>query len=250
MTDLSPAAATSGPEQQIDEWRARMLARPGVAPEDVDELEDHLRGHLGALEALGLTPEEAFLVAIRRVGAQHAIAADLAREHSGRLWKQYVGADGERPGPNRASVLPMLGFAVLGGLAVKIPVGYAVRSESGSADTALFAAVLALAAVATAYLAWRRRPPVPGVVGAIALALGVFGLTQVLYPVTAPGHTRLLALLHLPLALGVLLGAVYLGRDWRDLDRRLDYVRFLGEVVIYYVLIALGGGVQIGRAHV
>ena len=246
MTDLSPAAATSGPERQIDEWRARMLARPGVAPEDVDELEDHLRGHLAALAALGLTPEEAFLVAIRRVGAQHAIAADLAREHSGRLWKQYVGADGERPGPNRASVLPMLGFAVLGGLAVKIPVGYAVRSESGSADTALFAAVLALAAVATAYLAWRRRPPVPGVVGAIALALGVFGLTQVLYPVTAPGHTRLLALLHLPLALGVLLGAVYLGRDWRDLDRRLDYVRFLGEVVIYYVLIALGGGVLMG----
>ncbi len=132
MTDAATAAPTSDPEQLVAEWRARMVARPGVAADDVDELEDHLRGHLSALTALGLTPEESFLVAVRRVGAQHTIAADLAREHAGRLWKQHVGFEHQRAGTTPAGVLTMLGFAVLAGLAVKIPFGDALRDLSGA----------------------------------------------------------------------------------------------------------------------
>ena len=246
MTDIAPAATTSDPEQLVAEWRSRMVARPGVASDDVDELEDHLRGHLAALTALGLKPDESFLVAVQRVGAQHTIAADLAREHSGRLWKQYVGVERQEPETSRASVVTMLGFAVLAGLAVKIPFGYALRDPSGAPYAQLVAAVLALAAVATGYLAWQRRPPVPAVIVGIGVAIGVFGLTQLVYPFTAPHHTHMLALLHVPIALAVVLGAAYLGRDWRVLDRWLDYIRFLGELFIYYVLMALGGGVLTG----
>lgn len=246
MTNTTAAATASGPEQQIADWRSHMVTRPGVAIEDVDELEDHLRGHLAALTELGLTPDEAFLVAVQRVGSLNAIAADLAREHSGRLWKQNVGVDSADSVSGHTGVLPMLGFAMLAGLAVKIPFGYAVRNESQTPYHLLVIALLGLAAVAAAYLAWRRRPPAPVALVGIAAAIVVFGLTQLVYPFTDPRHTQTLALLHLPIALAVLLGTAYLGRDWRAVDRWLDYIRFLGEVFIYFVLIALGGGVLMG----
>ncbi len=246
MTNTADGATATGQEQQIAQWRARMLARPGVAAEDVDEIEDHLRGHLETLGALGLTSHEAFLVAVQRVGSQHAIASDLAREHSGRLWKQYVGAEAYRRESSRTGLAQMLGFALLAGIAVKIPFGYAIQNQSGTPYSQLVAAVLALAAVAAGYLVWQRRPPVLRVVAGIAATIGAFGLTQLLYPFTDPSDTHTLALLHVPIALAVLLGTAYLGRDWNVLDRWLDYIRFMGEWFIYFVLIALGGGVLLG----
>ena len=38
----------------------------------------------------------------------------------------------------------------------------------------------------------------------------------------------------------------YMGGTIRSHERRMDFVRFTGEWVIYYALIALGGGVLLG----
>ena len=53
----------------------------------------------------------------------------------------------------------------------------------------------------------------------------------------------LLAALHLPMALWLAVGIGYAGGAWRSHDQRMNFVRFSGEWFIYYVLIALGGGV-------
>ena len=244
MTDTAPAARTADHEEQIARWRAGLGGRPGVAEEDVDELEDHLRGHVSALTRLGLTADEAVLVAVQRMGSQHAIAADLAREHSGRLWKQYV----DDPAARTASapgMWVMLAFAVLAGLAVKLPLGAALDQPDPPYGR-LVVAVLALSAVATGFLAWRRRPADPVALGGIATLIVLIGATQLAYPFVAPRQTQALALLHAPIALALALGAAYLGREWRAVDRWLDHLRFLGELFIYYVLIALGGGVFMG----
>lgn len=242
MTDTSPS-----PEGRIAAWRDAMLARPGVAPSDVDELEDHLRGHVDALAAVGLSEEEAFLVAVQRVGRQDAIAAGLAREHSGRLWRQYVQEEPVRTS-SRGDLWVMLVFAVLAGLAVRVPIGMLVDEAPGAPATSLVGSLIATAAVVTAYVAWRRRPPSVVVLGATAVLLGVLAAALVAYPYVDPRETQALGLLHAPIAILVALGAVHLGRDWRQLDRWMDYLRFLGEVAIYYVLIALGGGVLLGLA--
>jgi hypothetical protein len=65
------------------------------------------------------------------------------------------------------------------------------------------------------------------------------------YPFEPRGSTELLVALHLPVALWLVVGVVYLGADWRPVERRMNFVRFTGEWFIYYVLIALGGGVLI-----
>ena len=53
----------------------------------------------------------------------------------------------------------------------------------------------------------------------------------------------MLTALHLPIALWLAVGFAYVGGRWFADGGRMNFVRFSGELAIYYVLIALGGGV-------
>src|SRR6188508_1044657 len=77
-------------EAQIDRWRGYVQRNRAISPSDVDELEDHLREQIADRQATGLDDEEAFLVAIKRLGNLEAVSREFAREHSDRLWKQLV----------------------------------------------------------------------------------------------------------------------------------------------------------------
>ena len=45
---------------------------------------------MAALIQAGLAEDEAFLVAVKRMGSLDALSREFAREHSDRLWKQLV----------------------------------------------------------------------------------------------------------------------------------------------------------------
>ena len=77
-------------EEQIAQWRAYLRRRRAVHGRDVEELEGHLRDQLVALTEAGLTGDEAFLVAVKRMGSLDALSREFARAHSERLWKQLV----------------------------------------------------------------------------------------------------------------------------------------------------------------
>ena len=62
-------------------------------------------------------------------------------------------------------------------------------------------------------------------------------------PWDADSDTEVLVALHLPVALWFAVAYPYMGGTLRSHERRMDFVRFTGEWFIYYVLIALGGGV-------
>src|ERR671937_1955863 len=82
-------------EGQIDQWRSYLRRRQAIHPVDVAELEDHLREQIAALVDAGLAADEAFLVAVKRMGSLDALSREFAREHADRLWKQLVvGPDG------------------------------------------------------------------------------------------------------------------------------------------------------------
>ncbi|MBN9190425.1 MAG: hypothetical protein J0I62_18300, partial [Microbacterium sp.] len=80
-------------ESQIAAWREFAARRAAIGAVDVAELEGHLRDQIDALVESGLDPDEAFLVAIRRLGRLDDLSREYAREHSDRLWKQLVLAD-------------------------------------------------------------------------------------------------------------------------------------------------------------
>lgn len=77
----------------------------------------------------------------------------------------------------------------------------------------------------------------------IVVAFAVAAFFANTYPFSPGGHTEVLTSLHLPLVLWVVVGTTYAGTRWGDVAGRMDFIRFSGELFIYYVLIALGGGV-------
>src|ERR671914_2516428 len=77
-------------EEQIDRWRSYLRRRQAIHSADVAELEDHLREQVRGLVDAGLATDEAFLVAVKRMGDLDALSREFAREHSDRLWKQLV----------------------------------------------------------------------------------------------------------------------------------------------------------------
>lgn len=83
--------------QAIQDWRRTLADQPGFRASDLDELEDHLRAEIAELQARGLSEEEGFLVASRRLGnpadlgAEFAIA-DPAHRRRFRLRWMVIGA--------------------------------------------------------------------------------------------------------------------------------------------------------------
>ena len=97
-------------EEQIALWRGYLRRRRAIQGPDVEELEGHLRDQLAELSEAGLAGDEAFLVAVKRMGSLDALSREFAREHSERLWKQLVipsdAADGSHVAWNSEGELP------------------------------------------------------------------------------------------------------------------------------------------------
>jgi hypothetical protein len=228
-------------ESQIAEWRAYVADGPGVNGHDVDELEDHLRHQIAELNAAGLTADEAFLVAVKRMGDLDALSREFAREHSGRLWKQLVLRGGDEPAPASSGWFEPLVFAVAAAVVVQV-----ARLAAGFPDEEpnwpFRNATLFVLPFLAGYFARRRQlDPRQWVLTAAPFVLAA--LVVNLYPWGADSDTEALVALHLPVVLWFAVAYPYMGGTIRSHERRMDFVRFTGEWFIYYVLIALGGGV-------
>jgi hypothetical protein len=248
--DDSPVDAI---ERQIDAWRAHLRRSRTITGSDVEELEDHLREQVASLSEGGLSEEEAFLVSVKRMGAIDALTREFAREHSDRLWKQLVlsgpGGDGGAESPASDGGRRMwvaLALAVAAGVAIKLPALFGIDVADGGMFYPLNLGFFTLPFIA-AYFAWDRPLPRASRIG-LAAAFALAALLVNAFPFSpSPGaDTEVLTSLHLPIALWLAVGVAYVGGRWPGSDRRMDFIRFTGELFIYYVLIALGGAVLIG----
>jgi hypothetical protein len=235
-------------DSRIGEWRTAVLRGRAVTASDADELEEHLREQIADLETAGLSDSEAFLIAVGRLGEVDTVTAEFAREHSDRLWKQLAIARPEEGG--RRSFVTMLVCALLAVAAIQIARLLAITSDGsatqmfGDPTNGWFLRNLGLFVlpVLAAYLAVLRRMPwsriawIAGLVAAVAVAVN-------LYPYAPGSATEPLVGLHLPVLLWFVVGAVYVAGELRSSARRMDFIRFTGEWVVYFTLIVLGGGV-------
>jgi hypothetical protein len=248
MVERAIKAGGDGLEAQIDQWRGYLRRRQAIRAQDVAELEDHLRDQVAALRQGGLSDDEAFLVAVKRLGAQDAISNEFAREHSDRLWKQLVVAPVEPAGgPIRASVEIVVVFALALGAALALKAPQLFGVEWGDKDIPFYArnASLLVLPFLIAYFAWKRRLA-RGTVASLAATFAAATVLVNAYPFGDRSDTLRLLALHLPIALWLAVGVAYAGGRWRESAGRMDFVRFSGELAIYYALIAAGGGVLVG----
>jgi hypothetical protein len=228
-------------ESQIAEWRAYVDKTPAVDNRDVDELEGHLRDQIAELEGAGLTADEAFLVAVKRMGDLDTLSREFAREHSGRLWKQLVLRSEDEPTRQSNGGVDALFFAVAAAVAILVARLAAQFPEEEPGWLLRNAGLFVLPFVA-GYFARRRKFDTRGWV-LTAVPFGLAALVVNLYPFDEGPSTKLLVALHLPVVLWFAIAYPYMDGMLRSHERRMDFIRFTGEWVIYYALIALGGGV-------
>jgi len=233
-------------EERIDDWRQQLERHATLHPTDTDELEDHLRSQIDALREVGLREEEAFLVAVKRMGDSHELAHEFSVEYSERLWKQLMLPNTDASSPTRGyrDSLIVLSLAVGAAIAVKLPQLFGVRI-GGSPETNLFYArnfsLLVLPFLALLFI-WRRRLSGNDIARVVAPFLAA-ALVVNLMPFVHQGSTEMLAIIHLPIALWFAAGVAYMGGRWTHPIQRMNFVRFSGEWFIYTTLIAFGGGV-------
>ena len=235
-------------EDQIAQWREYLHRRQAFHGSDIEELEGHLRDQLTALTEAGLAGEEAFLVAVKRMGSLDALSREFARAHSERLWKQLVigpGAADESAHTGHAEMLVVLGLAVAAALAIKVPALFGLQIDGADHPFYFRNAGLFVLPLLTVYFTWKRRS---GVASALWLALpfAAGAVSANIFPFSANSDTERLTALHLPITLWLVVGFAYVRNRWFADGGRMDFVRFSGELAIYYVLIALGGFVLIG----
>ncbi|GAB3199335.1 hypothetical protein GCM10027062_15650 [Nocardioides hungaricus] len=226
-------------DQQIGRWRGHVERHRAISAHDVDEMEAHLREQVDDLVAVGLDDDEAFLVAVKRIGSLDAVSREFAQEHTERLWKQLVTSAAATPRPN-----PDLGVAI--GLAVGAALVVRLAIALLSPERAALNAALLVLPFLTAYFAWKRRLS-PVAIAAAATSYAGAALLLNLYPFDVDGTTGPLAAAHSAVALWLLgVGTAYVAGRWRSDRRRMDFIRFTGEITVYYALLALGGGVLVG----
>ena len=67
----------------IQKWRRDLAQSAAFHRADLDELEAHLRDAIPALQAAGLSSEEAFVVASRRIGTRQTLESEFGKINSG-----------------------------------------------------------------------------------------------------------------------------------------------------------------------
>ncbi len=206
----------------------------------MEELEAHLRDEIETLADAGLDADEAFLVAVKRIGNLNDLSREFAREHSERMWRQLMlGGDSSQAAPRRSEPIMVLLFALAAALAIKLPALFGVPFDDGSEDFYVRNMSFFILPVLTMYLVWKRELNVTGV-ERLLVPFAATALVVNLYPFASRGHTLFLSAIHLPIALWLTVGLAYVGLRWRDSDERMNFIRFTGELFIYCVLLALG----------
>ena len=236
-------------EGRIAAWRARVYGASDPDGAGLEDLEASLAGQFAALRQTGLDADEAFLIALKRVGERHAptreFLVEVARRVLGREAAHPPGAPaGDLAGTERRETLVVFGLAALAAVAIRLPELFGFPLADGGGVYLRNLSLFVFPCLA-GYFGWKRGLEPPSAIR-VGLAFVAAAVLVNAFPFAPEGATESLAALHLPIALWMAVGVAYAGGRWNSTSNRLKFVRFSGELFIHCVLIALGGVVLIG----
>ena len=84
------AQVVSQLEELLRTWKEDLLHHESVRPLDAAELELHVRDSVAQLSEKGLSDEEAFWVATKRLGYSAALGREFSKVNGGYVWTQRV----------------------------------------------------------------------------------------------------------------------------------------------------------------
>lgn len=229
-------------EEHIKSWSDHIRSRGHFKETDILEMESHLLDEIDDLILVGLSPEEAFLVSVKRFGDAHSISREYSKVNSENLWKHFmfepeIDTDASE---NHKYIVMVILFSFLAGTFFKLPTffGYSFDDPAYQFLYVKNLSYFILPLVSAFFLyknqsSFKQAAVIAGFFAGSALIIN-------LYPSFPPESTAFLTALHLPLFLYLITGIAYMGENWRSSRRRMDFIRFSGEAVIYGTLIFCG----------
>ncbi len=97
----------------------------------------------------------------------------------------------------------------------------------------------------TIYFAWKQKLPVKNLVASLTIMLGAALYINFL-PKNDNSDTLILACIHLPVFIWTLVGFTFTGNDLKNHQGRLDYLRYIGDLIVMTTILLLSGGILTG----
>ncbi len=233
-------------ELHISEWKIHISNYYRVQSSQLEQLELQLRAQISILMDSGLNIEEAFWVATKRIENLDDLSTEFKHQQLEWLSRKFGISFNLKSIWGRSSskeMLIMFVLALCAGLSIKVPEFFGVHLLRED-DTWFYGRNFSLFVIPflSTYFIWKRRLSYIYIFG-VSLVFLVITILANIYAFSSKEENALLTILHLPIFLWLVVGFVYIGGKWNSSIRRMEFVRFSGELFIYYILIALGGGV-------
>jgi hypothetical protein len=193
--------------------------------------------HPGQLEKLYRTDRKSFEKAF------FAIYPTIESHHTADFWRARLEYDHQGE-PNRkfmkSDLLFLLLACLLAGVLIKIPQLFGFDPDQTSYYMKNGGIILFLGLSAYAFLTKDKIRVKQLLVSLLVFALSALYIN--LLPGGAESDSVVLAYIHLPLLMWCLYGLVYVGFDTGMLMKRIDYIRYNGDLAILTAIILIAGG--------
>lgn len=172
----------------------------------------------------------------------NSLYAEINNNTVAQIWNERLNYENEGIswGTNKELFVVIMG-AFIAGLIAKIPHFAGLVEENFYSRNIGFIVFPVL----TAYFAWKTKVEIKK-----TILVSIIFLISVVYinvlPNNSSSDTLILACIHLPLFLWSVLGFTFLGNKTSDYNKRLDFLRYNGDLVVMTVIILIAGAIMSG----
>ena len=167
---------------------------------------------------------------------------DIQESTTARIWKERLNFESEEIswGTNKELIFVIIA-SFIAGLIAKIPEFTSLDPEYFYPRNIAFVVFPLL----TAYFAWKQKLPTKKLV-IVSLTILVSVIFINLLPNNDKSDTLILSFIHLPLLLWAILGFTFVGGKWNNYQRRLEFLRYNGDLVVMTTILLIAGGLMTG----
>lgn len=142
---------------------------------------------------------------------------------------------------SKADLLFVVIACFIAGLIAKIPSAFLVSEDFFFPRNIAFIVFPFL----TAFFAWKNNMSAK-MIGLISVVTGISLIYINLLPDNLESDTLILACIHLPILLWILLGVAFSGNELSNFNKRLDFLRFNGDAIVMIAILGIAAAILSG----
>ena len=174
--------------------------------------------------------------------AFNKIFQEIKDNPTSQIWNERLNFENDEISWGATNELTFVIIAsIIAGLIAKIPDFTTINNEFFYSRNLAFIVFPLL----TAYFFWRQNIKITKlVIASVAILISIFYIN--LLPNNTKSDTLLLACIHLPLFLWTVLGYIFVGGNLKNHQKRLDFLRYNGDLIVLTAIILISGGILTG----